>query len=45
MLIFRRSVLCIALIALGLGLGACGTMRGAGQDIQDAGKAIKRAAG
>lgn len=40
----RNAILWVLLATLGTGLAACGTVRGAGQDIQSTGTAIKRAA-
>lgn len=40
-----RAILLVVLAGFGLSLTACGTVRGVGQDVQDAGRAIKRAAG
>ena len=40
----RTGLVCLGLLAMVAGLAACGTVRGAGQDIQTTGKAIKRAA-
>jgi predicted small secreted protein len=39
-----RAILFVLLAALGLSLSACGTVRGVGEDMQGAGRAIKRAA-
>lgn len=44
MSVAQRCFLMILLAAIGVGLGACGTVRGVGQDVQDTGRAIKRAA-
>jgi predicted small secreted protein len=40
-----RAILFIVLAAFGLSLSGCGTVRGVGEDMQGAGRAIKRAAG
>ena len=40
----NRLILVFAAIALGLGLSACNTVKGVGQDIQKAGEKIEGAA-
>ncbi len=41
----QRVLVMVVLAVIGVALAGCGTVRGVGQDIQDAGRAIKRAAG
>jgi predicted small secreted protein len=45
MSVSQRFILALVVASLGLGLAGCGTMRGIGEDVQGAGRAIKRAAG
>lgn len=40
----KKLVTLIALIGFALGLAACNTMEGVGQDVQSGGKAIEKAA-
>lgn len=44
MSVIRNGVFFVLLAALGLGLAACNTVRGAGQDIENAGDAVQDAA-
>ena len=44
MSVIRNTIVFALLAALGLGLAACNTVRGAGQDLENAGEAVQDAA-